>query len=165
MPQPCRHFSGREKESEEILVEVMAQDGETTKTVKLIAEKFKPSESDCTLANIYIKDYSIDYEKNTFDYGLTLGKEVNSLDIETITQYDGQIVNVSGNEKLKNGSKVQILIDAVDGTQCSYQITVKKKNNLWIYFILIIVIGIGLFFGIKKIMEYVTAGHGRYKYE
>ena len=148
-----------------ITITVTSSDGTNQTVVKINVTRYTEEEGDCTASMIFVQDYDLGFSSNTQQYTIELKNNEKGLDIEvTPNQTDANYV-INGNEKLKNGSKVQILIDAVDGTQCSYQITVKKKNNLWIYFILIIAIGIGLFFGIRKIMEYVTAGHGRYKYE
>ena len=154
-----------EKPTEDIVITVTAEDGTTTKTVTIKAEKFKPSETDCTLANIYIKDYAINYERNTFEYTVTLGKEVTNLDIETIKQYDGQIVNVSGNEKLKNKSKIIVEVESPAGDICKYEIKVKKNTSVLKYFIIILVLLIALGVAGYFLYRYINKSNGLYKYE
>ena len=154
-----------EKTEEEIKIVVTAEDGITTKEVKIIAEKFKPSETDCTLANIYVKDYSINYEKNTFDYSVTLGKEVKTLDIETVKQYDSQIVNVSGNENLKNKSNIVIEVEAPSGEICTYTLKVKKNSSVGKYIIIIIVLLLALGVAGYFLYRYINKSNGLYKYE
>lgn len=154
-----------EKAQEEITITVTAEDGVTTKVVKLIAEKYKPSETDCTLANIYVKDYAISYEKNTFDYSLTLGKDVNNLDIETVKQYDGQIVQVNGNEKLKNKSKIVIEVESPSGDICTYTIKIKKNSSVGKYIVIILVLLIALGVAGYFLYRYINKSNGLYKYE
>ena len=154
-----------ENETETITITVTAADGETTNTVKLIAEKYKPSETDCTLANIYVKDYAISYEKNTFDYSLTLGKDVNNLDIETVKQYDGQIVQVNGNEKLKNKSKIVIEVESPSGDICTYTIKVKKNSSVGKYIVIIVILLIALGVAGYFLYRYINKSNGLYKYE
>jgi hypothetical protein len=154
-----------EKAKEDITITVTAEDGETTKTIKITAEKYKPSETDCTLANIYVKDYAINYERNTFDYSLTLGKEVNNLDIETVKQYDGQIVQVNGNEKLKNKSKIVIEVESPSGDICTYTIKVKKNSSVWKYIIIILVLLGALGIAGYVLYRYINKSNGLYKYE
>ena len=152
-------------ETETITITVTAADGEATKVVKLIAEKYKPSETDCTLANIFIKDYAINYEKNTFDYSLTLGKDVSNLDIETVKQYDGQIVQVNGNEKLKNKSKIVIEVESPSGDICTYNIKVKKNSSVGKYIVIILVLLIALGVAGYFLYRYINKSNGLYKYE
>ena len=154
-----------EKPVEDITITVTAADGETQKVITVHAEKFKPSETDCTLANIYIKDYSLNYDKNTFEYTLTLGKDVTSLDIDTIKQYDNQMVNVTGNEKLKNKSKILVEVESPNGDICKYEIKIKKNTSVLKYFIIILVLLISLGVAGYFLYRYINKSNGLYKYE
>lgn len=148
-----------------ITITVTSSDGTNQTVVTIDVTRYTREEGDCTASMIFVQDYDLDFSSNTQQYTVTLANNEKTLDIEVTPNQEGANYAINGNEKLRNGSKIQILINAVDGTQCSYQITVKKKNNLWIYLILIVVIGVALFFTVKKLIEYLTAGHGRYKYE
>ena len=112
-----------------------------------------------------MKDYSINYEKNTFEYSVTLGKEVNSLDIETVKQYDSQIVNVSGNDKLKNKSNIVIEVESPSGEICTYTIKVKKNSSVGKYIVIIVVLLLALGVAGYFLYRYINKSNGLYKYE
>ena len=148
-----------------ITVKVTSSDNTSTTTVTFNVSRYTKEQADCTLANIVVEGYNLDFSSSVEQYTLKLNNNEKSLDLKVTPSQSEANYSISGNEKLKNNSKIKIIINAVDGTECSYQITVKKSSNFIIYILLAVVIGVALFFTVTKLREYLTKGTGKYKYE
>ena len=148
-----------------ITVKVTSSDGTSTTTVKFNVSRYTKEQADCSLANIVVEGYNLDFSSSVEQYTLKLNNNEKSLDLKVTPSQSEANYSINGNEKLKNNSKIKIIINAVDGTECSYQITVKKSSNFLIYFLIVIVIGVALFFTVTRLREYLTKGTGKYKYE
>ncbi len=148
-----------------ITIKVTSSDLSNSTDVKINVTRYTKEEGDCSLAQLLVKDYNIDFSSSKEQYVIKLQNNDRSLEIEAIPTNPSSIFTINGNEKLRNNSKVEILVEAVDGTTCTYVITTKKSSKLLLYLILIVIIGVGLFFGIKKIMEISTKGKNKYRYE
>ena len=148
-----------------INIKVTSSDLTNTNEVKINVTRYTKEEGDCSLAQLLVKDYNIDFSSSKEQYVIKLQNNDKFLDIEAVPTNPSSIYTINGNEKLKNNSKIEILVEAVDGTTCTYMITTKKSSKLLLYLILIVIIGVGLFFGVKKIIELSTKGKNKYRYE
>ncbi len=148
-----------------INIKVTSSDLTNTTEVKINVTRYTKEEGDCSLAQLLIKDYNIDFSSSKEQYVIKLQNNDRQLEIEAIPTNPSSIFTINGNEKLKNNSKIEILVEAVDGTTCTYMITTKKSSKLLLYLLLIVIIGVALFFGVKKIIEVSTKGKNRYRYE
>lgn len=148
-----------------ITINIVAEDS-TTKEVILNVKRYTGENSDCTLASIDIKNYPIDFEKNTYNYNVKLPKGVKSLDIKVVpTDELNATYEIKGNEKLGNKKKIEIVVVAQDGTTCNYVIKVNKINNTWKYIVLIILLIGGLITTSYFLYKYLKKSKGKYKYE
>ena len=143
------------------------------KEVKMNYENAKPmveeisieqiEESDNNfIKNLYIKDYSIEFDKNTNSYDLEVGEDVNSLDINILLEDENADYKISGANNLKNNNnRVLIEVIATNGEARIYTINVKKivadikaeKNNKFIIPIiggLLLIIIIGIIAGVRS---------------
>ena len=144
---------------------VTSSDESTTNQVKINVSRYTKEEGDCSLVDIYIKNYSLDFSSTKEQYTLNLTNKDRFLEIEATPSNPSSIYTIKGNEKLKNNSKIEILVEAVDGTTCTYVITTKKSSKLLLYLLIAVVVGVGLYFAIKKLIELATKGKNRYRYE
>lgn len=134
--------------------------------VNLNIKRYSVESSDCTLANIYIEDYPIEFSKSKYEYVLTLPKNVKSLDMIVVpTQEQSATYEIFGNEKLKNKSKIDITVLSADGTECNYQIKIKKTSNTWKYILLIVLLGGALGTAVYFLYKFLKKSKGKYKYE
>jgi hypothetical protein len=148
-----------------ISINITAEDG-TKRTVTLNVKRYSGDNDDCTLANIYINDYPLDFDKNIKEYTLTLPKKVKSLDIEVVpTDELNAKYEINGNEKLKNNSVIDIVVVSENGTKCNYSIKISKNNNTWKYIVLIILLIAALIVSTLILYKYLKKSKGRYKYE
>lgn len=152
-------------EESKVNINITAEDG-TKKTVTITVKRYNGENDDCSLANIFIEDYPLDFDKNTLNYTLKLPKSTKSLDLEVIpTDELNAKYEIKGNEKLKDNSKIEIIVVAQDGTKCNYTIKIKKANNTWKYIILIILLVAALITSSYFLYKYLKKSKGRYKYE
>lgn len=152
-------------EEAKVNINITAEDG-TKRTVTITVKRYNGENNDCTLANIFIEDYPLDFDKNTLNYTLKLPKSTKTLDLEVVpTDELNAKYEIKGNEKLKDNSKIEIIVVAQDGTKCNYTIKVKKANNTWKYIILIILLVAALITSSYFLYKYLKKSKGKYKYE
>ena len=148
-----------------VKVIVTAENGDK-REVTFNVTRYSVETSDCTLANIYIEDYDIEFSKNKYEYALTLPKNVKSLDIVVVpTQEQSATYEIRGNESLKNKSVIDIIVLSADGNECNYQIKIKKTSNTWKYVLLIILLTGALGTAIYFLYKFLKKSKGKYKYE
>ena len=157
--------TGLTSEDSELRIIVTAEDG-TTKVVKFKITHSNGKSNDCSLANIYIEEYPIEFNKNEYSYKLTLPKNVTSLDMEVIpTDELNAKYTIENNEKLQHNSVVKVIVIAQDGTECNYDIRISKDSNLWKLLVVIALIVGGLIVAIIFLYRYLKKSKGKYKYE
>lgn len=96
----------------------------------------KPEEEEKS-TNKALKSLSIEegtlkpeFDKETTNYKLTVGKDVESLKIDAVAEDEKSKVTISGNEKLETGENtVKVLVTAEDGTVRTYTIIVTKEDK------------------------------------
>lgn len=70
------------------------------------------------------------FNKNKTSYAVTVGENVNDLNVTAVAEDSKSKVAISGNKGLKNGdNKVYITVTAQDGTKKVYTITVTKTGD------------------------------------
>jgi hypothetical protein len=152
-------------ESNQIVIDVTAEDG-STKEVIINVHRYSGESNDCTLANIYMEDYDLNFDANTYEYKLRVKNNTKTLDLEVVpTDALHAKYEVADNNALQNNSVVTINVKAEDGTLCVYKITVKKTGNLWLIILIIIIIVAALAGGGYAAFRYIKRSKNRYKYE
>lgn len=150
----------------EIVVSVKAEN-ETIKTYTIKVTKISNLGSvtiNNNLSNININNYNINFESNILEYKLKIGTE-DKLEIDYQTEDESSIVEIKGNENLKNGSVISIIVTAVDGTKKEYKIIIekeekiigeKKNNNIILYILLAISVTLNIVLSILLIKKNKT---------
>lgn len=125
----------KEGENNEITITVTAEDTSFQKQYVLNIKK-EVLASDATLSSLVIEEVpDFVFDPSKYKYSIKLNKDISSLILEYTTNDENAIVTISGNEDLKDGSKIKILVTAEDGTKKEYILTVvknqttTKKNN------------------------------------
>lgn len=119
-------------ENNKITITVTAEDG--TKKAYTLNVKREALTSDATLKELTIDEVSdFKFKENKYKYTIKVDKKVKTLTLYYVLSDENSTVEVEGNEKLKDGSKVRIIVTAEDGTKKEYVLTVskndKKSNN------------------------------------
>lgn len=111
--------------------------------------KIDNQEEDIT--NIEINGYKIDFNKDIYEYTLSINDE-DSLAIEPIINNDKITYTISGNEKLVNGSVIKITLLEDNNTKSEYTIKIIKKEKANYKMIFIAIIGILVIVNIVRII-------------
>ena len=95
------------------------------------------------LIDIKINNYDISFDKDIYEYELTI-KDEDKLDIEPMLMDNSSKYSIIGNNKLKNGSVIEIKVIAENNDTKTYKIKINKKddNNNKYQIIFIGIIGI-----------------------
>lgn len=116
-------------ENNKITITVTAEDG-TTKKAYVINIKREALTADATLKSLLIKECSdFAFKSDKFSYTIKVKETVSKLTIDYVTSSEDALVSISGNEDLKDGSKVKILVTAEDGTKKEYILNIKKESK------------------------------------
>lgn len=120
--------------SNNVLVTVTGLDATTkTYTINVIRKaseaEIENSTADVYLESLTISDYTLNFDKKTFEYTLKIDYELKRLNIEAVASDNQATIELTGNENLKNGSKIQIKVTALDGASQTYVINIVKKNE------------------------------------
>ena len=81
------------------------------------------------LKSLEISNYQINFDPETTIYNLTIENE-SSLDIIPKVQDSTSSVVVNGNENLKDGSVIKLIVTAVDGSTKEYIINISKNEEI-----------------------------------
>ncbi len=116
------------------------------------------------LKSLNIKDYDIDFNRDTLEYKLKVKSDVKFLDITAITEDYRSRVEINGNEEFKEGKNVvTIKVTAENGEEREYKLLVEKETKdvaeeeekngnaeRFVIIILIILVVLGLLYLIFK---------------
>src|SRR5699024_3217815 len=83
---------------------------------------------DIYLDDLQIEGYDISFRQDKFDYTITIHDE-NVLDITAIFDEDKYTVEIIGNEDLKDGSIIKIIVTDEDGNSNIYKIKIQKEAS------------------------------------
>ncbi|MGM9874975.1 MAG: cadherin-like beta sandwich domain-containing protein [Bacilli bacterium] len=81
------------------------------------------------LKSLEISNYQINFDPETTIYNLTIENE-SSLDIIPKVQDSTSSVVINGNENLKDGSVIKLVVTAVDGSTKEYIINISKNEEI-----------------------------------
>lgn len=136
-------------------IEVTGSDN-SVRTYTVVVNRLEAGEtlsSNNYLTAIEIANYSINFDKETLNYNLSIKNE-DSLNINYTKEDETAVVQIIGNSSLKNNSIIKINVTSEDGNLRTYQITVAKefdRTNLAIIILAVIIVALSVvIFIIKK---------------
>ncbi len=111
-----------------INIEVQAEDG-SIRIYTLNVNKSDKS-SNNKLSDIIVKDYPIDFEKDKYEYDITVPSDVDELKIDVTKENKNSKVEITGNKNLKEGNNT-VLIKVTDenGFTQYYKLNVQKEAD------------------------------------
>ena len=139
-----------------ITIKVKAED-ESIREYKIVVirkDENQKISSNSKLSSLIVDNYDLKFDSNVYEYNLKIKGEY-SLNISYIADDLNSKVFIIGNEDLKDGSVINILVTAEDGSDSLYKINIEKSNNTLLIIIIVIIIillliGIVLFIIFKK---------------
>lgn len=113
-------------------------------------------ESSTYLIGIIIDKYTLDFDKETFEYELTIADGDNELTIQPLLEDNNSTYDIVGNSKLKDGSIVSIMVTSnTEESRRTYNIKIHKKELKYVnkYSIVFIsIIGVLVLINILRIV-------------
>lgn len=109
----------------EVIIELIKGELYTSYKINVIKSETdtnKPKETDL-VNDIIIKNYSFPFNKEVFNYNLTIKRNESKLDIETVKK-EGVEITINGNEDLKSGSVIRITAINDNGDLKEYRINI-----------------------------------------
>ncbi len=82
------------------------------------------------ISSLEIDGYDIDFDMYTYEYNISVGSDVDSLDLSIVLNDSSASYVVNGNSGFSEGSNtVEIVVTASDGTERTYTINVDKEAS------------------------------------
>ena len=106
----------------------------TTTTKKTNPVQTRPQETtskepvSTKLSSLKLSSGKIDFNSDNYEYEVTLNSNVTSVDVTAVPENDECKVSISGNNKIKNGSVIKVVVANNDGDKSTYTIKVKVKE-------------------------------------
>lgn len=95
-------------------------------TVKVVKVDYRSTNN--YLSSLIVKDHEINFNKLKNNYDLTVGHDVDSLDVTAIAESEKAVVTITGNNDLKEGSnQIKITVKAENEDVREYVINVTKE--------------------------------------
>lgn len=111
-----------------INLNVTAENGSVSVYKVKVVKVYKSSNNN--LSELKIEGYDIEFNKNTLEYEITVGSDVDSLDITALVEDSNAWVKIEGNDNFKEGkNEVRITVYAENGSSRTYKLLVNKKAN------------------------------------
>ena len=130
-----------------VLIKIKDSDGQIVTYSLNITKPLDNSSSDSYLKSLVIKDYKLDFSKKVKRYILNINSGTKKLDISAIANSDKASIKISGNDNLKEGSIIKIIVTAENETRTVYQITVHIAKKSIIPYIVSFIIVLALGYG------------------
>lgn len=114
-------------ENNKITITVTAEDG--TKKAYVLNIKREALTSDATLKELTIEESkNFKLKEDKYTYTVKLPKKVKNLTISYVLSDINSSVEIEGNENLKDGSIVKVIVTAQDGTKKVYTLNISKET-------------------------------------
>lgn len=115
-------------ENNKIVITITAEDG--SQKAYNINIKREALEGNAIIKELEIKEYpDFKFEEDKFKYIVKVAESVDKLSISYVTENENILVDITGNEKLKDGSIVRLLVTAPDGSKKEYTLAIQKEKE------------------------------------
>lgn len=86
------------------------------------------------LSALVVGNYKLDFNKEVFNYNLTIDKDISKLVINAVPQNETNNIKIKNNNQLENGSIIEIDVIDDEKNVTTYKINIiKESNNLLLY--------------------------------
>jgi hypothetical protein len=139
-----------------ITINVIAADNTTTSTYKVDIVKTVMPSTNTRLKDLQVGGYSLGFRPDNHSYTLTVGSNIEYLDISAIPEDPNAKTTIIGNDYLGVGNNVILVqVESEDGSIAYYQLSVKKnmEQDYFLTVLLILIFLLMLLAFLYKIMS------------
>lgn len=122
-----------------ISILVVAEDNTEQRYTITVTKEAEKLSDDNSLAGLQIQGYSLPFQSDTLNYRLKIGA-IDVLSITAIPSDEKATVEILGNKKLKDGSRIRIQVTSESGKVRTYQITIEKEEGKAVFFLIAVAI-------------------------
>lgn len=122
-----------------ISILVVAEDNTEQRYTITVTKEAEKLSDDNSLAGLQIQGYSLPFQSDTLNYRLKISA-IDVLSITAIPSDEKATVEILGNEKLKDGSRIRIQVTSESGKVRTYQITIEKEEGKAVFFLIAVAI-------------------------
>lgn len=122
-----------------ISILVVAEDNTEQRYTITVTKEAEKLSDDNSLAGLQIQGYSLPFQSDTLNYRLKIGA-IDVLSITAIPSDEKATVEILGNEKLKDDSRIRIQVTSESGKVRTYQITIEKEEGKAVFFLIAVAI-------------------------
>lgn len=134
------------------IVKVKNNEGLEKNYLVFITKTIKNASSNNYINDLKIDGYGLEFSKKVKNYKLEIKKNTKSLDIMPILDDEKATYVIKGNDDLKDGSIIKIIVTAENGASVTYQITVNYKTTNYFMIVLILFGTVGVGYGVYKLL-------------
>lgn len=132
-----------------ILIKIKNSNGEVKTYIFNITKLLSNKSANCYLKTLSINKYDLRFNKKVKIYKLAIKKADKKLDIIALPEDSKSTVNIIGNEDLKTGSIVKVVVKAENGSSFTYQMQITNQKSSLIQYLTFIAVMV-IIFGIAN---------------
>lgn len=127
-----------------ILIKVQDNEGETLNYILNVTKPIANKSDNNFIKSLEIKHHNISFSKRVKNYTLEIEKNENKLEIIPILENENATFSIIGNNNLKEGSIIKIVVTAENEEKTVYKINIKTKKTSYTKYVIWIIIAIVL---------------------
>lgn len=121
------------------VIRVTSEKGSVSKYVLTVRRQEQVLSSDSSIRRLTIQGYDLDFDSDETNYEISVPFYVSKLDFDLDLNDEKATYKIVDNEDLKNGSVVNVEVEAEDGSITTYSFQIQKS-----FLPLILLVGIGI---------------------
>mgnify|MGYP001852261230 FL=1 len=121
------------------VIRVTSEKGSVSKYVLTVRRQEQVLSSDSSIRRLTIQGYDLDFDSDETNYEISVPFYVSKLDFDLDLNDEKATYKIVDNEDLKNGSVVNVEVEAEDGSTTTYSFQIQKS-----FLPLILLVGIGI---------------------
>ena len=121
------------------VIRVTSEKGSVSKYVLTVRRQEQVLSSDSSFRRLTIQGYDLDFDSDETNYEISVPFYVSKLDFDLDLNDEKATYKIVDNEDLKNGSVVNVEVEAEDGSTTTYSFQIQKS-----FLPLILLVGIGI---------------------
>lgn len=126
-----------------VLIKIIDNEGQTNTYILNITKPLSNLSNNGYLKDLLIKGYKLNFNKKVKNYTLKINHHTDKLDINPLVEDENASFVIEGNNNLKKGSIVKIVVTAPNESKTVYQINIDYKAfNYGLLLFILIVLGL-----------------------